>query len=166
MRITIYLVCGVVLAACRRDDASVARPAGYARTLRTDALGCFNLHLGSDVDSAGRAGLRRYFARFRLDSAAVPPKTAARRVFHAMPEDEPAYVATSAWYTDSLSDTITVFRGDGFTSIGMRLAPQGRDWVGHGFSSTDVGPPFSFDLGSVRALRAACVDLGIGAPAG
>ena len=166
MRSTLCLLSWLLLAACRPDHRAEAGPPRDARALRRAALGCYRLQLGSDVDSLGRAAVARYFTTFQLDSAVVQPAAAARRVIHAMPADEPAYGATSEWRTDSLTDSITVVRGDGFTAIGMRLAPAGQDWAGRVVSQTDAGPPFIFDRGSVRVSPVACADLGSRAPAG
>jgi hypothetical protein len=144
--------------ACSSSDPALsdAKPR-WRHGLREGAVGCYLVRAEADVaagtDSLLYARLERFGLLSDMDSLYAPTRRVRLFSRRQLTVLDTGFVG---WTADSLTDTIRVHAGDGFTAIGVAF-PVGRDSVrglatGHG----DTGPPFSWSLGHVWVKREPC----------
>jgi len=122
---------------------------------RLAAAGCYTLQ---QLDSSTR-GVDR-LASFRLLTNPVSSqRTSPYRVellVHDGTSVERLGVIT-IWSLDSLTDTVRVQLGDGFTGQFFAGVPHGPDLVGLSGAFGDAGPPFTFNVRPTRARHTTCL---------
>jgi hypothetical protein len=133
------------MVACRQHEPA---PESRARVgIRADVIGCYALLHSRDSTTLRRA------AGFRLDSIPVVPPY--RELHPAWSLRDSVAERMSFWSADSLSDTVRVSIGDGFTGVvisGVRTA-SGLRGRATGFS--DRGPT-EYELGLVEYSAHPC----------
>lgn len=162
MRLLIVFTAICLALGCQRYDPSsaVESPHLFARTLRRAAVGCYRLDPYGVTDLQEKQELMRYFATFRLSEGPSALGNPAMRDVTGMhqPTADPVTGVVVAWMADSLSDSITVDAGDGFSGFGVHVAPDLHGWSGHAYTWGDVGPPFEHELGPARIIPMGCAE--------
>ena len=109
--------------------------------------GCYALATGHDTAALGRARL------FRLDA---DPVSATHRDLHpATSLVDSTRERVSLWSADSLSDTVRVSIGDGFTGVTAIVVASPTGLRGRAIGYGDAGPSESV-LGEVEYARRPC----------
>ena len=138
----------------------------YARALRTAAIGCYRLDPYGVTDARWRQQLMRHLGVFRLGKDSVFAPEPGRREVTGIPRtaNDSLRGVVFRWVADSLTDSIDVGGGDGFTGFAIIVAPNATGWSGRAEYWEDVGPPFEHDLGLVRVASIPCAETSYVAP--
>ena len=117
----------------------------------TGSGGCYEV-----ASSEERAKSNLVRARsFRLDTARVSLQhPELRRVI--TPPGESSATSLSLWSADSLSDTLRISIGDGFTGVTLATVLKGATLAGEVTAWGDGGP-WNENLGRVRLTKIPCV---------
>jgi hypothetical protein len=147
---------GLLLCSCRklgRHDRDA---------LSASAVGCYRLlPVGPWADSSF-SYFGSSFASFHLGRVAVPKRKSLYRLDGLPKSPFDSMLIIRLWEADSLSDTVFVFSGDGFSStrLAMTKDPQRVGWDARVSVFGDVGPDFEHPQGRARAVPIACSDTG------
>lgn len=122
---------------------------------RSAAAGCYTLQR---LDSSTRGfGL---LAHFRLLANSVSRKRTSPYRLELLAQDGKTVEQVgviSIWSLDSLTDTVRVHVGDGFSGQFFTGVPDGPDLIGISGAFGDAGPPFTFNVRPTRARQTTCL---------
>lgn len=149
----------VLIDACHTEHPSRAHLAQRVAA----AAGCYELEsLVSHRPEGGPLGRYRLLA----ESVGVQmPRLRRLELLTTGDSFDDRFQAFRLWRMDSLSDTIHVQAGDGFTAQFFRGVPTaGGDWSGVAGTAGDAGPPFEHGVHPARSRRIECPRVGIFKP--
>jgi hypothetical protein len=138
-------VVGVFGIACAKAEPSTEVLA--RRGAPPAVAGCYTLATGHDTVAFARA--RAFRLELRPASAKHPDLHPATSLVDSTRE------RLSLWSADSLSDTVRVSIGDGFTGVTAVVMPSRDGLRGHAISYGDMGPSAS-RLGEIAYERRPC----------
>jgi hypothetical protein len=139
------VACVFLAVACRQHEG--APEIGARVGVRADVIGCYALRRSRDSTSLLRA------AAFRLDSIPVVPPY--RKLHPAWSLRDSVRERMTFWSADSLTDTIRVSVGDGFTGVVISGVRTDSGLQGRATGFSDRGPT-EYDLGPVEYSTRPC----------